>query len=189
MMTDMKETNKDILNQIFKVELNEVDIVGEIKNIEDKGFTVNMIRPYKGLKTFIPTLESESSPDEIEKHVKAALLLLYKKADFYTSHRKEIQGKYADYIKKLNPKTVKATKEKWFSEFVKKREKLKKQLKKNKINFDALEKKLKEYRHDMLKNFHKLDDAKRKIESELFDGVIKLKDVEKLNTFFSDNFS
>ncbi len=188
MKSEIEKQRKKLLDTIFTVKLNGVEIAGKIMSIDAKGYTLNMIRPYSGLKTFVPILYNETDPLEIEKQIKAGLFLLYKKALMYSTHRKEIQGKFADYIKKLDKKNIDNSKEQYLDTFNEKKAKLRKMNEAKRISADEYYKQLRKERRKLLQRYRKLDKAQDAIEQKMFDGILKINDIQKLSKYFSNNF-
>jgi hypothetical protein len=147
-----------------------------------------MISPYSGLSSFIPIIDHSQKYKSPESQIKAGLLLLYKKADYYKTHRKGIRQLYADYIKKLDEKKIDAAKQTWFDEFDTKKNDLKRKLEEGEIEDSTYEQEQKKARRKLLHNLQKLDKAQDKIEKKLFSGVLKPNDIKKLEAYFTKDY-
>jgi hypothetical protein len=178
---------QDSLGKEFTISFNDVEITGKITDLDNKGYTIRMIRPFSGLSSFIPFLDHSENYKSPESQIKAGLLLLYKKADYYKAHRKEIEKLYADSIEKLDEKKIDAAKQIWFDKFNKKKNDLKRKLEEGEIEDSTYEQEQKKARRKLLLKLQKLDKAQNKLEKKLFSGVLKPNDIKKLNAFFSKN--
>lgn len=161
-----------------------VELSGVAEMAWPLGWIVTMEAPFEGLRVVVPIApdRSDISHDVVLQN---ALLLLYKKADYFLENRPRIEAAYKKKFHRLNAQHAERSKLIWSKEYSRNVDKKKRLLSTGKISREEYRKQKIAAREEMLAKMTKLQVARGRVRKKLLGGIMNIEDVEIFENYFS----